>query len=1185
MSSGSINFSLEQFNRMFPFYLMIGHEMEILSSGASIQKMYNIEIGCSFNETFNLKRPSIDAPDYTELLEHAQQMIILEYKADRSVVLRGQLMPFIEGNNIVFIGSPWFGSMDQVMGKKLTFDDFAIHDSMIDLLHVLKTQEIATDDMKGLLKTVNSQKNKLKKDQEELERLSLVASANENGVLFIDVEGNISWANAGFTNISGYTADDLNGKAFMSLLQGPKTNKKKIPRTFEKLSSDSALDIEFTMYRSDGSHFWARIKKQEILDEKGKMLDAFVTIEDVSQQKEIEQQLRILSQIAEDNINAVIIADAQGCIEWINKSFSRMTGFTLDEVIGKKPGQVLQGRDTDPETVAYLSRQVKAGEPFNCEILNYSKTGEKYWLRVIGQAIRNTNGELTGFFALEEDITHEKIAKDKLQESEKRLSTLVNNLHTALLLVDENEKVIHVNKRLVDMFKIVGDAKKLRGTTSENLANQIKNILKDPVGFMQLHRRSIEKKVMFMDIEIELSDGQFFAFNFIPIFVDKEYKGYILNFTDITARKHYEKTLEIQEAKYRNIIANMNLGLMEVDRNDNIEYANQSFCEISGFTEEDLIGKKASDIFLLKNSKNLIRDKNQQREKGISDFYELQVKRGDGELRWWLISGAPNYDDQGEIIGSIGIHLDITQQKKLEHQLEAARNKAEEASQAKESFLANMSHEIRTPLNAIVGMVRELSKGQLTQKQNSYLHNAETASQHLLSIINNILDISKIEAGVFVLEERPFDIRILINETISIMSGNASGKMLDLEEVISDNVKWVLIGDQTRIKQILINIIGNAIKFTEKGKVSIHCRGEETKDSGQLILLEVQDTGIGMEQSFSQNLFKKFTQEDRSTARKYGGTGLGMALTYELVKLMGGTIEVTSEKGKGTKVDIRLLLPVGDESMLKSDWEKGDYGLLENIKVLLVEDNKLNRLVASNTLALYNMQITEATNGQEAIECIKKEDFDLILMDLQMPVMDGITATKIIRTKLHKETPIIALTANAFKKEIAVCLSSGMNDYVIKPFEEHELYRLMASNLANIPLELPAVSKDASAEQVVESRQLYDLNKLHEMSRGNDDFVRKMINVFLDSIPLALSQITIALNEEDFITVSKTAHKIKPSIDNMGIVSIKEEIRMIEKLAVEEPTAPELTISIKKVHNVLSQIIVLLKQEEILFPD
>jgi signal transduction histidine kinase/CheY-like chemotaxis protein len=546
-------------------------------------------------------------------------------------------------------------------------------------------------------------------------------------------------------------------------------------------------------------------------------------------------------------------------------------------------------------------------------------------------------------------------------------------------------------------------------------------------------------------------------------------------------------------------------------------------------------------------------------------------------LRWWLISGAPNYDDKGEVIGTVGIHLDITQQKELEQQLEMARNKAEDASHAKESFLINMSHEIRTPLNAIIGMVRELSKEQLTQKQNTYLHKANTASQHLLSIINNILDISKIEAGVFVLEERPFGMRILISETVSIMSGNASEKLLDLETVISDNVSSVLIGDQTRIRQILINIIGNAIKFTEKGKVSINCRAAETNDSGQQIILEVKDTGIGMDSSFSQNLFEKFTQEDRSTARKYGGTGLGMALTYELVKLMGGTIEINSEKGKGTRAEIRLFLPVGDESMLKSNWEKGDYTLLENIKVLLVEDNELNRLVASNTLAVYNMQITEASNGQEAIECMKKDAFDIILMDLQMPVMDGITASKIIRTELLNQTPIIALTANAFKKEIAICLSSGMNDYVIKPYDEIELFRVLAANLGKLPASQLAVLKDPPTEHVVEGTQLY--------SRGNDDFVRKMINVFLESTPPAIEQIQEAFDKGDFKTVSATAHRIKSSINNMGIGSIKDEIREIEKLALEEPSSPDLAHCINKVENILSEVFTRLKKEEILDKD
>lgn len=1186
MNFSSFTFNLEEFNKLFPFYLMMGLEMEILSCGSSMSKICKIDKGKPFNDLFLVTHPEIETPNYDDILDIAEQMVILEYNDDKSIVMRGQFVPILPDQNILFIGSPWFGSMNQVREKKLTIDDFAIHDSLVDLLHVLKTQELATEDIKELLITVNTQKNKLKKDQKELQRLSLVASANQNGVLFTDPKCLITWANDRYCKITGHENSELLGKFFIELLNLEGEENIYPLNLFEALSSGQNFDVEIAHYKKDGTHFWGRVKSQSTFDQSGELLHSFVTVEDISVQKEQEDQLRVLSLIAEDNINAVIIADALGYIEWINKSFTRMTGYSLDEVRGKKPGHVLQGQETDPKTVAYLSEQVRNGKPFSCEILNYSKLGKKYWLRVTGQAIRNERGVVTGFFALEEDISMEKRAKEKLRESESRLSTLISNLQTGILLEDENREIVLSNQMFCDMFQIPVSPEIITGTDCSNAAEQSKHLFKESDLFVERVDQILKIKKRVDSEEIELADGQFYERDYVPIFISDQYKGHLWNYNNISERKNYEKTLQIQEAKYRNIIANMNLGLLEVDQNDIIEHANQSFCDISGYSNNQLTGKKVSDIFLEGKSKKIINGKNHQRGTGISNFHQMQIRNAKGEMRWWLISGAPNFNDKGENIGSIGIHLDITEQKRLEQELELAKQKAEEESKAKESFLANMSHEIRTPLNAIVGMVRELSKEKLTQKQDSYVHNAETASQHLFSIVNNILDISKIEAGEFDLEKQHFKIRELIEETGSIMDIPAKEKSLKLEIEVDERLKPVFIGDATRIRQILINLLGNAIKFTQKGSVSLSCVALGTVEKIQRIHFTIKDTGIGMKKSFSKKLFKKlfkkFSQEDKSTARKYGGTGLGITLTYELIQLMHGSIDITSEKGKGTQIDIELSLPLGEERLMTKRNNLYNYASLDGINVLLVEDNKINRLVVSNTLSQYDISITEAKNGKEAIKYLKKKNFDLILMDLQMPVMDGFSATKIIREELGIKTPIIALSATAFKNEIDRCLDAGMDDFITKPFEERFLLSSLVENLGK-----EKVEKIKKVEQEVivpdaEGDKGYDLSMLHEMSRGNDDFVRKMIMLFLTSTPPALDQILQAYSQGDFQTVSKTAHRIKPSIDNMGILVIKDEIRLIEKLAVENPESPELVQSISKVKEVLNQVVTLLNKEKIL---
>ncbi|MCZ8284891.1 MAG: PAS domain S-box protein, partial [Bacteroidia bacterium] len=306
-------------------------------------------------------------------------------------------------------------------------------------------------------------------------------------------------------------------------------------------------------------------------------------------------------------------------------------------------------------------------------------------------------------------------------------------------------------------------------------------------------------------------------------FLEIDSTGYIIaSSRDITERKLIEDSIVKQKEKYQNIINNMNLGLLEVDLEGKIQFSNPGFSIISGYQQEELIGGKAAELFISESHVNLVKGKIKERAKGLSDMYEIPAKNKKGELRWWMISGAPNYDNMGNIIGSIGIHLDITEQKQLELQLELAKSKAEESSKAKEAFLANMSHEIRTPLNAIIGMIRELSKEKLSDKQNQYVHNTSVASQHLLSVLNNILDISKIEAGELQLDSHHFNLANLLNDVKSIMIAKASEKGLFLKinhPVVGNSF---FIGDSSRFRQVLLNLIGNSVKFTHTGGITIN---------------------------------------------------------------------------------------------------------------------------------------------------------------------------------------------------------------------------------------------------------------------------------------------------------------------------------------------------------------------------
>jgi PAS domain S-box-containing protein len=583
---------------------------------------------------------------------------------------------------------------------------------------------------------------------------------------------------------------------------------------------------------------------------------------------------------------------------------------------------------------------------------------------------------------------------------------------------------------------------------------------------------------------------------------------------------------------------------------------------MSGYTLDELVGRNTA-IFITSDEDEIkLKEKLKLREQGISDGYEIEVMNKSGERRWWFVSGAPNYNDKNELIGSIGIHLDITEQKKLAKELEAAKISAEYAAKAKEVFLANMSHEIRTPLNVISGMVRELGKENLSAKQRDFVSHADVATEHLLTIINNILDMSKIESGEFELYNKDFSVEAVVGDVRSILFSKAHEKNLEFRIHLSPDIAKAHLGDPGRLRQILINLLGNSIKFTEKGYVSLDIDRVAQAPNYQTLKFTVVDTGIGMSEQFMHRLFDKFTQEEGATNRRFEGTGLGMSISKELVQLMGGEIQVTSMKGEGTKISFELQLPVGEEHRLVTKIDHKSDIEMAGARVLLVEDNEMNRFIAIQSLKQVGCVITEAVNGLDALEKVQSGQYDIILMDIQMPILDGVEATKEIRSKYDAEIPIIALTANAFKHDIDLYLSVGMNDYLIKPYKESELLEKLGMYLRR------------SSDDVEVSETLYDLSQLRELSRGDEVFINKMLSVFKSLAVQSIEQLEHGVEVNDWQEINRTAHKIKPSIDNLQINVISDKIRIVEKATEDQMTVDELKENVSEVITVLKKVVV-----------
>ncbi len=945
--------------------------------------------------------------------------------------------------------------------------------------------------------------------------------------------------------------------------------------------------------------------------------------ERVNYEKLLRENEELNRLIMDTAMDAITLADTKGVIRYWNPAAAQLFGFANEDAIGSKMSDTiipLRLRDAH-EAGMQRFNSTGIGRIFNMrlELPALHADGHEFPIEMYIIGFEQKGEKL--FCAFIKDIT-ERVEAQKIIDQQLQLQDLLINISSTYINIDLDQVEYTINKSLQELGKFVGADRAYifdydfelnttsntyewceEGTTPE--FNNLQNVSLDFMPqWVEKHKQGLPFYIPDMELlpyegpeslrgVLEpqgikslitipmISNSKLIGFVGFDSVKDKhEYSEKEMKLLSLFAqmlinifeRKRKENLLTKQEEKYRNIIANMNLGLLEVTPDETIIFANQSFCDMSGYTIEDLKGEKAIKFLLYDDDQEVLNEKLKLREKGQSDSYEIAVKNKQGEIRWWFISGAPNYNDRNELIGSIGIHLDITNQKKLEKELEKAKLQAEDASRAKESFLANMSHEIRTPLNAIIGMIRELGREELTPKQNSYVSHSETAARHLLTIVNNILDMSKIEAGELIIDAKEFSLMSVIGNVISILHSKAQEKKLELNYHISPEIKPALIGDSGRVRQILINLVGNAIKFTDAGKIDLSVNVKQTNQYFQQLSFEIKDTGIGMNKEYLNQIFNKFSQEEGSAARRYEGTGLGMTITKEMINLMGGNCEIQSEKGIGTTVTFNLTLPVGDENKLV---DKDSYLVddsLQNLKILLVEDNEMNSFIACQSLHYFGCIVDTASNGIEAIEKLAVQKPDLILMDIQMPEMDGIEATKFIRDEMAISTPIIALTANAFKRDIDLYLSIGMNDYVTKPFEENVLFNTIANTL-NIKTKTPTLTNILQSKPSNET-PLYDLTNIKTLSRGDQSFVNKMIEIFVEHTPTSVTEIKVAFENQDYLTISKIAHRMKPSIDNMGIHLLKNPIRELESSAkMEVVDDKKVELLIENIENTLAKVI------------
>jgi two-component system, sensor histidine kinase and response regulator len=625
--------------------------------------------------------------------------------------------------------------------------------------------------------------------------------------------------------------------------------------------------------------------------------------------------------------------------------------------------------------------------------------------------------------------------------------------------------------------------------------------------------------------------------------------NFIAQVRDVTARKLAEQALRESEARYRMLIDTANEGVWTIDAEGRTDYVNRRMADLLGYEPEEMAGRPLFD-FMDESGRRDAELYEARRRSGIREVHEFRFQRRDGGELWALLATTPIPAADGGYSGALAMVTDITDRKRAEASLLRAKIVAEQTTRAKTEFLANMSHEIRTPMNGIIGMTELLLDTGLMQEQREYLDMVLSSAESLLHIIDDILDVTRVEAGKLELDSQPFRIEESLSQPLRILGVRAAQKGLRYTFRVLPGVPAEAIGDAGRIQQVLVNLVGNAIKFTDAGGVAVEVARAGGTDDEMELHFTVRDTGIGIPVERRSDIFEPFAQGDPSTTRRFGGTGLGLAISARLVELMGGRIWLDSEPGQGTTVHFTARLgavtdapqraptaaagrrepaggPAAEAAALQPSPEPASGGL----RILLAEDNPVNERLAVALLARRGHDVTVAGTGRQALEALERESFDLVLMDVQMPEMGGLEAVARIRkreARTQTHLPVIALTAHAMPGDRERCLAAGMDGYLAKPLRPAALY---AAIDAALPSSGPGTAgpEAAGAQQPEPLGAVLDRTVLLEALDGHEGHLWTLAGLFLEDALLVRAALNDAVARADAQELARIAHRLKGS--------------------------------------------------------
>ncbi|UTH76685.1 PAS domain S-box protein [Chromobacterium sp. IIBBL 290-4] len=1049
------------------------------------------------------------------------------------------------------------------------------------------------------------QRQQVKQLKQQQAYLSSIIDNAAEAFITIDEAGSIGLFNRAAERMFGYSAAETFGQSITMLMPEPYRSQhgQYIQRYLQSgRKTATGFEINAKGIRKNGELFPLHLATSEFYADNKRQFVGIIA--DKSEQHRMERALQTSEKRYRAVVNAltegVLIHDGEGKVLALNPAAARIFGVGEAELQSLGAFKLWQECQSEDGVPIALSEQLAPGRQSKQVLSLLRPDGNRIWLRLNCQPLLPDEAEPPLNLMVFHDISRMHAADEQVH----LLLRGIESMSTGFLIADALKPelpTVFVN----DGFcRMTGYAKEdIQGKSSRFWQDEDN----DPATLRLLEQAiSIAKPVSLL-MRSTRRDGSRFWNNMslAPIYDSHNLlTHFVAEQHDISAQVEAVEAVRLNEQHWREALESTGMGVYEYNVLTGEIHFSPSWLALLGYQPEMVNGPTSLWNALVHPDD--VASRNQSLRALLSDmapFVETRyrVRRQNGQYCWVLTKGAVierDYADQPLLVR--GTISDISLQKEAEAflvdqqtrlsqlvaarttELELALNEARSADRLKDEFIANMSHEIRTPMNAIIGFAELALSTSLDAQQLDYLQKVREAAKSLLGIINDILDFSKYRSGKFTLDIHPFRLDDICRQSLAMIESQTDRKGLRLISDWPDSLCGVYLGDALRIKQILINLLSNAVKFTEQGYVSLQLRNLEETARAVRCEFIIRDSGIGMDTETQLNLFNQFMQADASTTRRFGGTGLGLAICRQLLEAMRGNISVDSSVGQGSEFRIELLLEKSDQQLETPGMLKPSEFSLRGLRVLLVEDNGFNRQYARELLQDAGAEVDEAVNGVEALDAVATHSYDLVLMDMQMPVMDGLEATRRIRVLPRgARLPIIAMTASARPEDRSQALAAGMDDYLSKPIELETFWLTLARWCpAKTPSPAaPAPAPPASTQPILlmEALRQFDTSGALARMRGDQERYRRLLDHFAEHWRHGLHDMRQFADQQAWDELKRLAHTLKGGASTIGAIELAEAANKLEKACHETPPR-ELSDLLERVSGQMGQALVWIKQ-------